>query len=32
MMGNRTLAITKQMFRLFNLIELEELDLSVIKA
>jgi hypothetical protein len=27
-MGQRTLVFTKQMFRVFNLIELEELDLG----
>jgi hypothetical protein len=27
-MGQRTLAFTKQMLRVFNLVELEELDLG----
>jgi hypothetical protein len=27
-MGQRTLAFTKQMLRVFNLVELEELDLN----
>jgi hypothetical protein len=28
-MGQRTLAFTKQMLRVFNLVELEELDLRI---
>jgi hypothetical protein len=31
-MGQRTLAFTKQMLRVFSLIELEELDLLVAEA
>jgi hypothetical protein len=31
-MGQMTLAFTKQMLRIFNLIELEEFDLLVVKA
>jgi hypothetical protein len=31
-MGQRTLAFTKQMLRIFNLVELEELDLFVTNA
>jgi hypothetical protein len=31
-MGQRTLAFTKQMLRIFNLVELEELDHLVTKA
>jgi hypothetical protein len=31
-MGQRTLAFTKQMLRIFNLIELEEFDLLVAEA
>jgi hypothetical protein len=31
-MGQRTLALTKQMLRLFNLVELEELDHLVASA
>jgi hypothetical protein len=30
--GQRTLAFTKQMLRFFNLVELEELDHSIIDA
>jgi hypothetical protein len=31
-MGQRTLAFTKQMLRVFNVVELEELDLLVAGA
>jgi hypothetical protein len=31
-MGQRTLALTKQMLRVFNLVELEELDHLVVNA
>jgi hypothetical protein len=31
-MGQRTLAFTKQMLRVFNLVELEEFDLLVTEA
>jgi hypothetical protein len=31
-MGQRTLAFTKQMFRIFNLVELDEFDLLVTEA
>jgi hypothetical protein len=31
-MGQRTLAFTKQMFRIFNLVELEELGHLVVEA
>jgi hypothetical protein len=31
-MGQRTLAFTKQMLRVFNVVELEELDLLVSNA
>jgi hypothetical protein len=31
-MGQRTLAFTKQMLRVFNVVELEELDLLVANA
>jgi hypothetical protein len=31
-MGQRTLAFTKQMFKIFNLVELEELDHLVVEA
>jgi hypothetical protein len=31
-MGQRTLAFTKQMLRVFNLVELEELDRLVVEA
>jgi hypothetical protein len=31
-MGQRTLAFTKQMLRVFDLIELEELDHMVVEA
>ena len=31
-MGQRTLAFTKQMFRVFNFVELEELDHLVAEA
>jgi hypothetical protein len=31
-MGQRTLAFTKQMLRIFNLIELKEFDLLVAEA
>jgi hypothetical protein len=31
-MGQRTLAFTKQMLRVFNLVELEEFDLLVAEA
>jgi hypothetical protein len=31
-MGQRTLAFTKQMLRIFNLIELRELDHLVVEA
>jgi hypothetical protein len=30
--GQRTLAFTKQMFRIFSLVELEEFDLLVAEA
>jgi hypothetical protein len=32
MMGQRTLAFTKQMLRVFNFVELEEFDLLVAEA
>ena len=31
-MGQRTLAFTKQMLRIFSLVELEEFDFLVVKA
>jgi hypothetical protein len=31
-MGQRTLAFTKQMLRIFNLVELEEFDLLIVEA
>jgi hypothetical protein len=31
-MGQRTLAFTKQMLRVFNLVELEELDHLVVES
>jgi hypothetical protein len=31
-MGHRTLAFTKQMLRIFNLVELEKLDHLVVEA
>jgi hypothetical protein len=31
-MGQRTLAFTKQMLRVFNFLELEELDPTIAKA
>jgi hypothetical protein len=31
-MGQRTLAFTKQMLRIFNLVELEEFDLLAVEA
>jgi hypothetical protein len=31
-MGQRILAFTKQMLRIFNLVELEELDQLVVRA
>jgi hypothetical protein len=31
-MGQRTLAVTKQMLRVFNFVELEEFDLLVAEA
>jgi hypothetical protein len=31
-MGQRTLAFTKQMFRVFNFVELEELDPTIVEA
>jgi hypothetical protein len=31
-MGQRTLAFTKQMLRIFNLVELEELDQLVVNS
>jgi hypothetical protein len=31
-MGQRTLAFTKQMLRIFNLVELDEFDLLVTEA
>jgi hypothetical protein len=31
-MGQRTLALTKQMLRVFNLVKLEELDHLVVNA
>jgi hypothetical protein len=31
-MGQMTLTFTKQMLRVFNLVELEELDLEITKA
>jgi hypothetical protein len=31
-MGQRTLALTKQTLKVFNLVELEEFDLGITKA